>query len=526
MRRILRKMTKNPYMGVFTGFLVTALIQSSSATTVMTVSFVNAGLLSLIESAGIIIGANIGTTVTGWVISAFGFSLSIYAICLPLMAFGVPLLFVKRDRYRFLGEVIIGFAVIFIALEMLKTTFPDAEQNANLLGFLKSYTDPSFLNLLVFMLVGMGITTILQSSSAAMVLTFVLCAQGWLPFHSGAAMVLGENIGTTITAEIAAVVGNVYAKRSARIHTLFNLIGAVWMLPLIPFMTQLIDQSMAVFSDSTPSNSSAAIPFGIAVFHTLFNLLNMVFLIGFVKGLGNLAARTLPSKGEEDEIYRLRTIQSMSETPELSILQVRTELAKFGEITSRMLGFTRNYLFNNDIEVEKKLYKRIKKYEKITDRFSLEIAEYLTRLSQGEISSKISNRIHGYKEIIGNLEECADIFFQMAKNIQRKKSNRIWFTPSQRNRLKEMFQLIHDAFTVMNKNISTKSPNEIDIETARELERSINKLKRDLRKKNMKDLEKQEFNIKSSVVYFSLFTACEKIGDQIVGVSEILVEEG
>ncbi|MEO1437373.1 MAG: Na/Pi cotransporter family protein, partial [Bacteroidota bacterium] len=484
MRKILRSMTRNPYFGVLTGFLVTAAIQSSSATTVMTVSFVNAGLLSVGESIGIIMGANIGTTITGWLIAVFEFSLSIVKYCIPILLFAVPMTFVSKGRWSFFGEILVGFALIFLALGALKDSFPDAETNATILEFLRDYTQKGVLSNLLFVLVGMMVTMVVQSSSAAMALTFVMCLQGWLSFEVAAAMVLGENIGTTITAEIAALVGNVHAKRAARVHTLFNLLGLAWMIFLLPFLIQMIASLMMGLNMKNPLSDATAIPIGVAFFHTIFNLMNTLILIWFIPALANLAARTIPSKGDEDENFRVGYITASTKTPELSILEVQRETRRFGEITSRMSKFVQDLLMTNDPEKEANLFKRIKKYEKITDKVEEELSDYLTRMAQGEVTSRTSIKIRCFLNIISELELIGDQFLQMAKTINRKKKERIWFTPTQRNRMREMFNLLDEAFKIMNQNLENQQFDSITTDAAKVTEKKINKLRNLLRKEN------------------------------------------
>ena len=301
MRNILSSMTSNRFLGVTTGFLITALLQSSSATTVMTVSFVNAGLLSLVESIGVIMGANIGTTITAWLISILGFKIKISAIALPIIAVGFPLMFSKKSNIKAWAEVLIGFALLFMGLDELKHAVPDLKQNPGFLSFLADYADKGFISTIIFIGVGTILTLVVQSSSAAMALTLVMCFEGYIPFQLAAAMVLGENIGTTITANLAALVANVHAKRAARAHFIFNVFGVIWMVIAFPFVIELIDKYMTIYMGMSPLNpedKSATVPLGLSIFHTTFNIVNVLLLVGFVPFMAKTATRLVKSKGE------------------------------------------------------------------------------------------------------------------------------------------------------------------------------------------------------------------------------------
>jgi len=300
MRSILSKMTSNRFLGITTGFLITALLQSSSATTVMIVSFVNAGLLSLVESIGVIMGANIGTTITAWLISLLGFKVQISAIALPIIAIGFPMMFSSKSNIKALAEVFIGFALLFMGLDELKHAVPNLKENPEFLSFLANYANMGILSTIIFIGVGTLLTLIVQSSSAAMALTLVMCYEGYIPFELAAAMVLGENIGTTITANLAAMVGNVHAKRAARAHFIFNIFGVIWMVFSFQFFITTIDSYMVTNMDLSPLNfdidNPIAIPIGLSIFHTTFNILNVLFLVGFVPLISRIVIKMQPSK--------------------------------------------------------------------------------------------------------------------------------------------------------------------------------------------------------------------------------------
>jgi phosphate:Na+ symporter len=335
---------------VLTGFLITGLVQSSSATTVMTVSFVNAGLLSLMQSAGVMMGANIGTTVTAWFLSILGFKVKIATIALPIIAFGIPLMFFRKQRLKNYGEFLIGFALLFLGLDELKNSVPDLSTNPEALNFVAKYVDMGwFASRLIFILIGTLLTIVIQSSSAAMALTLVMCNEGWIPFEMGAAMVLGENIGTTITAELASLVGNVHAKRSARIHSSFNIIGVSWMFFMLPVYLLMVEKIMLSSGFGDPFTTPESVPIALSYFHTAFNLSNVILLIGFVPLLVKLAVRLVPAKSDEDEEFHLEYIGTeIMRTAELSLEEARKEVAKFGKITAKMSKTLQNQLVERD----------------------------------------------------------------------------------------------------------------------------------------------------------------------------------
>lgn len=522
LRRMLSIMTKNKFLGVFSGFLITCIIQSSSATTVMTVSFVNAGLLSLMESAGVMLGANIGTTITSWLVALLGFKVSMSALSLPLLAFAVPMLFARKSKIKYLGEFILGFALLFWGLAELKNAVPDIKNNPEVLNFLGDFAHTGFFSNVLFILVGTLLTVVVQSSSATIALTQTLCFAGIIPFEAAIAMVLGENIGTTITAELASLPANVHAKRSARIHSLFNIIGVSWMVFVISFTPFLELLSWFVTSILNQPNpySPEGTPMGLAVFHTTFNLLNVSIMIWVLNWLVKIATLTVKSKGEFDEEYHLEHISiGIMTTPDLSIFEAQKEIAKFGELTRKMNGFVKDLITEQDSKVISIALARIKKYEDITDKIEAEVADYLTKVSQGEMSEELSLRIRGMLRIIVNLERVGDIYYQMSKTIERKHENKVWFTPEQRKNILDMFEVVDDAFNNMCLNLNSNY-DDVNIEKAKELETAVNNLRTILRKEHFKNVEKGEYDFKSATAYSELFNALEKVGDHIINVSE------
>jgi phosphate:Na+ symporter len=526
LRSILRNMTKNRYLGVFTGFLITALVQSSSATTVMTVSFVNAGLLSLVESAGVMMGANIGTTITGWLVSVLGFKVKLSAYSIPLFAIGVPMLFSNKGKVKYWGEFIVGFAILFLGLSALKGAVPDIKHNPGVLDWLQNFSQNGILSRLFFVLVGTVLTIVVQSSSAAMAITLTMCAQGWLPFDVAAAMILGENIGTTITAELASLVGNTAAKRSARIHSLFNIIGVTWMVIILPFFLPIMSKLLTGTFGFDDPYSSGGMAMGLSAFHTSFNTLNVLIMLAFVPWLVRVATKTVKEKEDEDEINsKLQFISSTVVTPELATIELQKETAHFGTVTHRLNGFLENLVKAIDDKDRRKWIKKVKKYEEITDNMEIEITEYITNLADREITPKTSIRLRTYMNIANDLERIGDIYFQMSKTIENKNDRKIYFVPEQREQLFRMLNLVDKAFKVMVKNLSVQDYDTVEKTEARQLEDDINALRNELRNENLDNLGSENYHVEAAMIYNTLFSSLERVGDHIINVTESIVGE-
>jgi len=526
LRKMLGSITSNRFKGVITGFMSTSIVQSSSVTTVMTVSLVNAGLINLRQSAGVMMGANIGTTITAWLVLLLGFKVSISSYALVLIALGAPLLFMTFRRSKDLANAIIGFAVLFIGLQFLKDSVPNLDKDSALVQFFVNYKDIPFLSNLMFVALGALVTIVIQSSSAAMALTLTMVSKGIIPFEVACAMVLGENIGTTITAEIASAIGNVHAKRSARIHSLFNIVGVTWMLIVIPLFLDLIGfivgQSHGVAFDADNTGMANE---GIALFHTLFNSANVLLLIGFVPYIVRIAEGTVKSKGDADEEFKLDYITAGGVAlPEVAILEAKKEVAKFGEVTMRMNTFVRSLLNDQDKKTRNKMFNKIKKYEEITDRVEVEVATFLENLSIQEISQEASSQIRSMLSITNDLERIGDIYYQMSKTIERKDDSKIYFLPEQRENLNNMLDAIEKAFTEMNTNLNSEYGH-ISLDNAKKYEREIDQIRNNLRKSYLEQAEKGEFKFQTGIMYNDLFSSCEKVGDHIINVSEAVAGE-
>ena len=524
MRNILSAMTSNRFLAVFTGFLVTVIIQSSSATTVMVVSFVNAGLLNLVQSIGVIMGANIGTTVTGWIISLLGFKVSISAYALPLIGISLPLIFSKITRRRTWGEFIVGFALLFMGLEALKGSVPNIKANPEVLGFLQNYTDLGFTSILIFLGIGTLLTIIIQSSSATMALTFVMCNQGWIPFELAAAMIMGENIGTTITANIAASVGNTSAKRAAFVHFMFNILGVVWMLIVFTPFVSKIDQIVTLHGGVSPSMNPAAIPIALSIFHTSFNVINVLLFVWFVPLFKTLVEKIIPLKEDDEEEFRLQYITTgLLSTPELSLFQARKEVQFFAKHTKKMFGFIQKLINETDDSKFNKLFAKIEKYERISDEVEVEIANYLSMVNQSKFSDTGRRQVRSIMKQVSDLESIGDSNFNLARTIKRMRERKVKFTPEVMTKLELMFDLVEEALTIMFDNLN-EEPSSINFNKAMEIETEINTYRNQLKVEHLDNLKNGVYKYDTGIIFNDLFSECEKLADYVINVSEALDE--
>ena len=550
LRAFMAAMTSNKFKCVLTGIIVTALVQSSTATTLMLVSFVNAGLLALTNAIGVIMGANIGTTVTAWIfaLSFGGSSFSLGAISIPLMFFAFLSLSAKQKKWKNFGEFLMGFAFLFLGLSILKETSTgllasDAVKNflRPLTGFGPYYHDAPMGSVLLFMVIGAAMTLMMQSSAATMALTMALVSLGVIPFYMAAAMVLGENIGTTITSNIAASVANVSAKRTARAHMLFNVFGVVWVTAVFPWFLRLIGSIVAGFGFPNPVLTDfetadaqtrealvASLPFVVATLHTFFNVINTAILIWFIPQIERIVKALVPSQEGEKEQFRLKYISGGPlGTAELSINEAGQEIANFGRICYKGFVHIREAIDAHMTASEDEKIDQLVKYEEITDNIEYEIATYLGEVSKGEISDRSAAKIKGMYKIIGEMESLGDSGEAISRMLTRARVHGQDFDKSHKDKLHRMLDLVEAAYQAMlsNLNASLSSPL-TDISNASEAERRINEYRNTLREEHIANLEKAKYNYPAGVFYMDIISELERIGDFIINISQALVKNG
>lgn len=523
LRKILTAMTTNRVTGVLTGVLITALIQSSSATTVMVVSFVNAGLLTLTQSIGVIMGANIGTTVTAWLISALGFKIDIAAFTLPLLAFALPFFFSGKSSRKSIGEFIFGFAFLFMGLQNLKNNAPDLGANPDMLAFVQNYTDMGFFSIILFLFIGAVLTMIVQASAATMAITLIMCANGWIDYHLGVALVLGENIGTTITANLAALTGNTQARRAALAHLVFNIFGVIWVLVLFYPFTGAV--SWFVTHVMKITDPAVAVSFKLAAFHTAFNILNTFIMIWFVSLIEKTVCTLIKPKAEDEE-YRLRYITGgMLSTAELSILQANKEITLFAERTARMFNMVKELFYEKNEDAFLKIYGRVEKYENISDRMEVEIANYLTQVSEGRLSSESKEEIRVMLRAVSEIESIADSCNNLARSIKRRNEFKSEFTEEQNRHLDRMFELVSQALGRMNFILHKPELLHDDINPSYNIENEINNYRNQLKNRNIEDINNKLYQYQDGVYYMDMVSESEKLGDYVLNVVQAVIEK-
>lgn len=524
MRSILSRMTSKPFNGILTGLVVTTATQSSSATTVMVVSFVNAGLISLAGAIGIIMGANIGSTVTSWIISIFGLKFSLSAITLPMVAISLPFIFSSNAKRKSLGEFLIGFSLLFLGLDFMTDSIPDVSQFPEVLKIIASWSSHGYLSIILFALIGAVFTMIAQASSAIMAVTLFMCNKGWIGFDMAVALVMGQNIGTTITANLAAMVANVTAKKAALAHLIFNLVGVILCLVVFyPFM-HLLDNISMNLQGMSPYSEPSAIPLTLSLFHTIFNVANTLILVGFIPQLIKLVNVLVKSNKEEDEEFRLKFISGgMMSTAELSIVETFKETGFFAERVQKMFGFDQELLYIDNEKDHNKLLGRIEKYEKICDNLELEIGRYINKISEGKLSAASKQKtIYIYREV-SEIESIGDSCYNLSRHINTAFVAKAQFTDSQHANIKQMFNLVDFALNNMVTLVKDHTNAEA-INKAYELESEINDLRAKLKVQNISDVGNQVYDYQLGVWYMDIITECEKIGDYIINVIEARTE--
>ncbi len=537
LRGFLSAMTSNPFKGVMTGLGITTVIQSSSATTVMVVSFVNAGLLTLAQAIGVIMGANIGTTVTAWLVSWLGFKADISVLAVPLMLFGFLFSNSKKDQRKNIGELIVGFSLLFLGLSFMKDSVPDLRQTPEVLEFVSAWSAHGFGSVLLFLAFGTILTLVLQSSSATMAITLIMLSMGWIPFQMACAMVLGENIGTTITANIAASIGNTQAKRAALSHTIFNVFGVIWALILYkPFLhfvglvTEIIFDLPNPATDGfmvTDSNSAEGVAalYGLSMLHTLFNLINTLLLVCFTKQIARIVSWIIPTpKNKEKEVFRLQYITAGPlATPELSVEQVFNEIIHFAQISKNGAIYAQKAINEADSNNFDEFREKLVKYEEISDRIEYEIATFLNGVSVEEISEGTSVKIKAMYKIIGELESLGDSGESISRILLRKNMHNKHFNEESIKNLNLMAEAVSKAYDVMIKNLNAAHKGElVDITNAYNAENYLNALRNNLRDAVIDRIENDGKNYQTNVYYMDLVNAYERMGDFMINVSQDL----
>ena len=568
LRNILSAMTRNRFTGTVTGFFITALIQSSSASTVMVVSFVNAGLMTLAQSMAVIMGANVGTTFTAWIIALFGFKVDISAFTLPLIGLAIPLLFSSKSRTKSIGEFTIGFAFLFMGLDMISKYVPDLQSNPEMFAFLQRYASMGFGSVLIFCMVGLVVTMVIQSSAATFAITLIMCSKGWIDFPLACALVLGSNIGTTITPLLASMSGNVAAKRTAMGHLLFNLLGTLWVLAVFfPFVdlntwiTEEIGQGNPatlyqyvndlkatnpdiynqLYATSLPTPDGeilkhqtvitqlqVSVSFGLSMFHTVFNLINLSIMIWLTKVYVKIVEFLVPAKHNGDDEFQLKFISGgILSASELNISQAEKEISVFAERVARMLPMAKELVGTKDGSDDfNKVYSRLEKYEEISDRMEIEIANYLNRCAEGRLSNESKRRIAAMLSIDSEIESIADCALGVGKILLRKQQSSVQFNEEIYHNIDTMFAYVDKAMANMLKLLNNlEHQQESAIIVSYNCEREINNLRNQLRTSNIANINARHYEYQSGIYYMDIVSTLEKMGDYIINVVDMVKEE-
>lgn len=549
MRQILTAMTSNRVTGVLTGIFITALIQSSSATTVMVVSFVNAGLLDLVGSIGVILGANVGTTVTSWLVAALGLGkFSMSDLALPIIGCTLPLLFSKKRSRKNWGEMFVGFGLLFLALRFLQESMPTNLHDYPGVGdFIQKISFLGFRSWIIFLLIGAVLTTIFQSSSATVALTLVICSKGWIGYEDAAAMIMGENIGTTITANLAAAVANVQAKRAALAHFIINVFGVIWLFAIFtPFLHMIGDLCVTlhishynpIYSDPTllqenfppearagvTASINAAMPLVLSLFNTLAKGINVAILIWFTQLLAKIVSRIIPPKTGEDT-FKLKHIKiGLLSTPDASLFQAKQEISLYGQNTLEMYHKTVQAFKLPSGEYEKE-FEKLQQLEDESDRVEVEIADYLTKVSESKLSTENSQRVRAMFKIVSEIESVADSVLNVAKAIYRRNEQDITFPEELSNKLQHMFALVDESIVIMCSNLNTEYT-QVNAKKAYEIEQAINDYRTILKQEHLMAVEEKKYDYSMGIIYADMFSECEKIGDYTINVTQAIKEIG
>lgn len=533
MRSILGSITNNPVRGILTGTVVTTAIQSSSATTVMVVSFVNAGLLSLSGAVAVIMGANIGTTVTAWIITLFGLGETASAFSLPMTLGAISLIFMfsKRDMLKFIGEFVMGLALLLVGMGFLQSAMPNLEQYPAFLEALGSMAQYGFWSILLFIVIGALLTCLVQASAAMMAITLVMCYKGWIGFDVAVALVMGQNIGTTITANLAAMVANTAGKKAARAHLVFNVIGVILTLLVFRVIMDFIARMTIGVTGANPyaavgseAYSPEAIPLALSFFHTFFNVVNTIVLVWFIPQILRIVNWMVkPLAEDEEDEFRLKYIGGggLMNTAELNMESARKEIENFSKRVLRMYTFLPSLRTAEDDEEFNAVMARIEKYEGITDHMEVEIAKFLTRISEGDLSKEGSQRISSMLRIVDNLESIGDAIYQIAMTRKNKRETAVHFDDELNANLSHMTDLVQNALTVMDNNLKSDY-NKIDLDGAYAAEAAINQYRDQLRNRHLDALKLGVYDYTIGSAYSGLYALYEKLGDYVINVSEAI----
>ena len=521
LRHILGAMTTNRFTGMLTGTFITCAVQSSSATTVMTVSFVNAGLLTLAQAISVIMGANIGTTLTAWIMS-LGFTVDLTLVVFPAFFLGIILIYSKRRRY--VGDFLFGIAFLFFALVLLSSAGKalDLEHNPAAIEFFKSFDTSSHLTIIIFLLIGTLITCIVQSSAAVMAITILLCSTGVLPIYMGIALVMGENIGTTATVNLAALGANTQARRAAFAHLLFNVFGVVWVLCLFYPFVDMVCRMVGYDPESTTlsaAQKATILPIVLAMFHTCFNVCNTAVLIWFIPQMERVVCWIIKAKAnKEDDEFRLRFIQAgIMKTPELSVLEASKEIHAYAEFTQHMFGMVRDLLTIKEDDAFEQLFDRIDKYEDRSDDMEVEIAKYLDQVSDAHLSDDTKEKVRQMLREISEIESIGDSCLHIARTIGRRRAAKEEFTEAQFDNINQMFELVDDALTQMGA-VLVKHKNEVNVDRSFTMENQINNYRSQLRTQNITDVNDHKYTYTIGTMYMDIIQECERLGDFIINV--------
>jgi phosphate:Na+ symporter len=537
LRGFLSAMTSNPLKGVLTGMGITAVIQSSSATTVMVVSFVNAGLLTLVQAIGVIMGANIGTTITAWMVAFLGFKADISILAIPLMLFGFLFSNSKKDQRKNIGELIVGFCLLFLGLSFMKESVPDLRQTPEVLEFVSTWSAHGFGSVLLFLLFGTILTLVLQSSSATMAITLIMLSMGWIPFGMACAMVLGENIGTTITANIAASIGNTQAKRAAMSHTIFNVFGVLWALLLFnPFLRLVGLVTEKLFGLPNPAAEGFSVPgptspegtaalYGLSMLHTLFNLTNTLVLVWFTGWIGKAVSYIIRTpENQEKEVFRLKYISAGPlATPELAVDQAFDEIIHFAQISKNGAAYAKDAINEADTDKFEDLRLKLVKYEEISDRIEYEIASFLNGVSAEEISENTSIKIKAMYKIVGELESLGDSGETISRILSRKNIHKKVFDADNIKNLNMMADAVSEAYDAMIDNLAAAHKGElVNIANAYNAEDRLNTLRNNFRDAVIEEIDNGGKNYQTSVYYMDILNEYERMGDFMINISQDL----